>query len=663
MALHHTDLARMFDDTAAGDCTLRGATLQRWTAPVQSGLEIIVDRFADNSTNCAFARFCPTTAAILEISVDGSYSVATVAAGGWILRPTDSTCDLYWIPQSPKLRRLDDQGHILEHAPAASTGMEITSSRLALTLPVAGGEALDLVVWRIPAAESDFIEALDALTTLECQPYFLWSSHTTYSQPSDMYLHLVHGHVYENHEVWPRYWQVCSELDAYALYLVLSGLERATGKRLYTLLKRQVVFSVIARQAADGGWYHGEWTDSMESHFRLHTGGTLMLADFLEESDDDTVRTALTKAVDFSVRATDKLDHGVWFLHDSLEISEESAKTYPFHWVPGRAFGKSPTNMLILNTHLDTSVAVERYMRVTGDWKHAGLIGSARELTRVILDSRPAEWLYRMLFGAIDLTLLPKAAAQALPLPLRAIKRVAWKYLIPILPDVKARFPRIVMPGGFIDRSLAQAGMSYRYQPVNLMDLIRTRRIFDDAYLDELLTTSFAFTQESGIRMRWKELRGKEDDSLGFWCEALYHLCLSRNEPQYRAWLAEAMIDLSDNELGLSPSLLGANREAIPDSQQVGCPVPLDGRLRIANLSRNGIIEIVVVNPTTDEILLEWAKMPRLALEWASTDGPDSGAGIPPRGWLWGIGAAAMAPNSTTPARRDQSSALMKTAQ
>ena len=102
------------------------------------------------------------------------------------------------------------------------------------------------------------LPSLTTLGTLERQSYFLWSSHTTYERPADVYLHLVNGHVYENHEVWPKYRRVCSELDAYALYVTLGGLLRATGKRLYALLRTQIVTSVIDRQATDGGWYHGE---------------------------------------------------------------------------------------------------------------------------------------------------------------------------------------------------------------------------------------------------------------------------------------------------------------------------------------------------------------------------------------------------------------------
>lgn len=35
--------------------------------------------------------------------------------------------------------------------------------------------------------------------------------------------------------------------------------------------------SVMARQAADGGWYQGEWTDLMESHYRSHNSAMLKI--------------------------------------------------------------------------------------------------------------------------------------------------------------------------------------------------------------------------------------------------------------------------------------------------------------------------------------------------------------------------------------------------
>jgi hypothetical protein len=333
----------------------------------------------------------------------------------------------------------------------------------------------------------------------------------------------------------------------------------------------------------------------------------------------------------------------MWYLHDSLEENTETLKKYPFRFAASRALGKSPSNLLVLNTHLDTNIAMQRYRQVTGDAQHDALIASANATTKSILELRPAEWLYRPLFRAIGLTFLPVEKARALSLPLRVIKRIAWKYLVPKLPQIKARFPRLVMPGGFIERDLAQYGLSVRYQPVNLMDLVRTRHLFNETTLDDLLEESFAFTQRSGIKERWKEFKGKEDDSLGFWAEALYHHCLVKSDVLYRAWLAEAIMDLEDNGLGLSPSLLGANAEAITPAMQRPCPSPANSRIRLVNLSRGDFIELLVVNPSNQTIVLEWDTPPTDSMVWRGPDAvlpqnSERGPDIPPRSWLFGVG-------------------------
>ncbi len=603
--------------------------------------ELLLDRFDQSDAQCVFLRFINDIDDQLVLYVRGCYQIQAVTAGGWLLSPDTNEVDSYWFPRNPVLRSLDQDGHILSQSSAGIAGFTVNATSLAITLNTVADKAVDLVVWRIPFQEFELVRSLKELSTLELQRYFLWSSHTTYSRPADLYLHLVHGHVYENHEVWPKYWRVCSELDAYALYVTLTGLLRATGKRLYDLLRTQVVFSVIARQAEDGGWYHGEWTDQMESHYRLHAGAMHMLSAYYQETGEPVVGASLERAATFAAGRTERLDIGIWYLHDSLEANSESIQKYPFRIEPSRALGKSFNNLLVLNTHLDTNIAMERHRRVSGDARHAELIASAAATTRAIVALRPAEWLYRTLYRAIGLTFLPTEQAQKLPVLQRAIKRLAWKYLAPRLPRIKAWFPRLVMPGGYIERDLVQYGPSVRYQPVNLMDLVRTRRLFDDPGLDPLLRESFSYTRSSGLTRRWKEARGREDDSLGFWAEALYYLCLSSPEALYRAWLAEAMLDLEDNGLGQSPSLLGANAEAIPPADQRPCPIPTDASLRLANLSRGGQVEWLAVNPGDRPIPLKWLEEPCVTVVWRAQDGkmPNNEEAcpvIPLRGWLYG---------------------------
>lgn len=622
-------------------CVIDSPGFSREIFDLEGGGEVTRDRFAANAVEAIFLRCVGSVEARVRIGVSGQYRLEACVAGGWLLVPGDSSQLAYWIPQSPQIRRLDRDGHILAHKLAQFSGVDISPTSLALLVNISPDEVLDLAVWSFPANEQVFIQSLRSVSGLELQRYFLWSSHTVYARPADLYQHLVYGHVYENHEVWPKYWRVCSELDAYALYVTLTGLLRATGKRLYDLLRTQVVFSVIARQAEDGGWYHGEWSDRMESHYRLHAGAMHLLAAYCEETADPAAARSLQRAAAFAAQRTDRLDTGMWYLHDSLEADAEGIQRYPFRIQPSRALGKSPTNLLVLNTHLDTNIAMERQRRVSGDARHGELIASAAATTRAILALRPAEWLYRPLYRAIGLTFLPTEQAQKLPVLQRAVKRLAWKYLAQYLPRIKARYPRLVMPGGYIERDLVQYGPSVRYQPVNLMDLARTRRLFDDPGMEPLLRESFAYTRSSGLTRRWKEARGKEDDSLGFWAEALYHLCLAVPDLEYRGWLAEAMLDLEDNRLGQSPSLLGSNAEAIPPGEQWPCPIPADAALRVANLSRGGQGEWLVVNPEQRPLPLQWLVEPGEAVAWRAQDGTmpppeETGPMIPPRGWLHG---------------------------
>ncbi|HMN75629.1 MAG TPA: hypothetical protein PKC97_06155 [Burkholderiaceae bacterium] len=623
--------------------SLRGEGFARFR--LRGAAELVMDRLGPSAVECAAVRFPVGDGQRLTLGVTGGHQLLSVAAGGWLLTPMTDGLDAYWIPRPPMLRRLDEHGHILSQRPAGFAGFGVSAAGLAAHLEHPAGHVLDVVIWRLPADEVDLLRSLQDLTSLERQRYFLWSSHTAYARPADLYLHWVHGHVYENHEVWPKYWRVCSELDAYALYVTLTGLLRATGKKLYELLRIQVVFAVVDRQAADGGWYHGEWTDEMESHFRLHSAAMHLLAAHFEETRDAAVGAALARAAAFAATKTDRLESGAWYLHDSLELSTEAMQRYPFRYVHSRALGKAKSNLLVLNTHLDTNIAMARHRDVSGDGRHAELIASACATTRAVLALRPADWLYRPLFRVIGLTFLPTERARALPLPLRALKRVAWKHLVPWLPRIKSRLPRLVMPGGYIERDLTMRASSVRYQPVNLMDLIRTRRQFDDAAMDLLLAESFAFTHECGITARWKELKGKEDDALGFWAEALYHLALAKPDQRYRAWLAQAILDLEDNGLGLPPSLLGSNAEAVTPAQQCPCPNPVDPRLRVANLSRGEAIEWLIVNPTDQAIDLEWetppaveviwqAQAPSALAAWSAADSPK----MPARTSLHGVG-------------------------
>jgi hypothetical protein len=635
---------------AAAEPVLESPHFSRTRAVLPGGATLLRDAFANaEGAACCFVRLPAGAARVVRFVVDGRRELEACAAGGWLIQAGNQADPAYWVPQLPKLRSFDAHGRILREEPAEVVEFRVTPAGVALAVDVPADLHLDCVFWRLGASAGDLVADLRARLNVEGRRTYLWSSQTVYRCPADLYLYLIHGHVYQNARAWPRKWKFCSELDACELYTAFSGLELATGKGLYALLKRQLVLSVVSRQASDGAWYHGEWTDLMEWHARFHAGALLLLESALEERDDPVVRQSLARGAAFAASRTDRTDLGLWFLHDSLEQSAEAMqemvrqmvqRTGAGGWKPSRMLGKSATNKMVLNTHVDTTVALDRYRAITGDRQYDGLLASALQTTRALLALRPAETLYRIVYRAIGLTLLPVAKAERLPLPLRALKRATWRYLLPHVYRVKRAFPRIVMPGGFTERHLSPLHFDPKYHAVNVVDLARLWRRFPEPDIRSALDEATAFVTDTAILDYWAEDKPRQF-AIVVWADALYHLCLLDDSPDYRGHLADAMRRIVDAGLGYPASLLGANPEAVEATRRVGCPSPADARLGVANLCGARGKELIVVNPSTDGIELAWERDFGDDLVWTVGGQSEPAAGgfrlrVPARAWLWG---------------------------
>lgn len=610
---------------------------------------VISDRFPDiDEAACSFFRISSPSSQILRFTVKDINQIESCSAGGWLLKPNHHTSPIYWLPQAPILRTLDSNGRILSETPIAIVGIRVLSQELIFEIETEKNTVLDLTLWRFISDQSDFESELKDLLVLEKQSIFCWNSQTTYTTPSDLYRYLINGTVYTERFIWPRMWKIGSELDAYTLYVAMNGLELATAKKLYGLFKRQLVFSVIGRQEKDGGWYHGEWTDLMESHYRFHNGALLLLSAALEEEYDQTINDSLRKGAYFISLQVDQTDIGTWFLHDSLEKSPEMmdqlSKQTGSRWIPSRILGKSPTNKLILNTHLDSVVALCRYQEVTGDNQYSQQIASARSATKALLSLRPAEILYRLLYRLIDLTLLPASEAERLPLMFRALKRLTWMYISPNFYRLKRLFPRLVMPSGLIERHLSMPHSDFNYPAVNIMDLTRLQFCHPEEYLTEISNKAVKAIVESSITKYWAESKpgNRQQFALVVWIEALCNLCTLSRDLTYRRYIAEAIICAVDNGLGLPPVTLGGNPEATKVHTQKPCPSPNDHHLRVANLSCEGHLELLVVNSSENNIDLIWQRYENYNLAWKDPNGQlittaNSKISVPPRSWLLGL--------------------------
>lgn len=601
----------------------------RFSDALHPASSFLNDRIA--GTTCVFYRI---NNGRLAVAIEGGYSARSTPAGGWLLSPSGAAHPSYWLPGLPAARVMDADGHLLRERVALIDAVNVSAERLQISIAESHG-AVDMIAWRL--TDSSFVDELLDLASIERLAWYQWGSHTTFERPADLYKHLIHGHIYENRTQWPFNWKICSENDAHSLYVTLSGLFRATGKRIYDLLRKQVVLSVVDRLGEDGAFRHGEWSRNMECHYRLHASGIHLMLDYLAEHDDPTVADALQRSARFLAARPDKTDLGEWFLHDELEQSEAGMRQSPFTWKTSRVLGKSPTNMLVLNTHLDTLIGLDRYRRERGDRTLDELLESAHGAAMRVLALRPAEALYRLVAKLLYLTFLPPDKAARLPFLQRALKRVGWKWLAPRLHLLKTAFPRLVFPGGFIDRAVSLKGVADEYQTINLMDLLRFARRFPSPEIDTLAHEAIAFTHNSGLIDRWAGGKRNKAYALGFWAESLWHACLLYPDPRYRNWLGECMVRLELLKLGLPPSLLGANAEAISPNQQVSCPVMTDARLRVANLSHGAHREFVLANASREPVALAWVTPPDCPIEWITSDGQRTDAHmVPAGGWLTG---------------------------
>ncbi len=598
--------------------------------------EFTLDQFTP-SAQCLFIRLSkPGT---FNIRCDQAYAFTQLEAGGYIGIPDDPLAPVYWVPRPPTVRTINSDQSITHETAALISGLTLRDGDSSLQLLCPENAKLDLGIWKFTA--KNLAQQLRALSATEQQGSFLWGSHGCIKKPGDLYRHLINGGVYDLRFSWPHNKKCFSENEAHALYTAYSGLEQATGKTLYRFFQQQIVLSVIQRQAEDGAWYHGMWTDETECHYRLHTSALHLLMDEFDRTACHQVKTALEKGVAFLAQTHDPLDCGIWFLHDSLELSDKAMDSGPFQWIKSTTLGKRPSNMLVLNTHLDTTIAINRYQGLTSDRQYSQLIQSALDSTRTVLALQSANWLYKPLFQAINLTLLPTDKARQLAAPVRAIKRIAANYLIKKLPDIKARFPRLVMPNGYIDRELSLRTWAVDYQTINLMDLARYARAFPGELQDEILDKAMAFTHDIGLIQRYRELAPGKRYATGFWVEALYHRCLAKDDVKYRQWLAEAMLECHDLGFGMAPSLLGTNSEAIPFTQQCPYPVPANKELNIAVLAKPQGLELLIVNHSQDTIDVHWERKPEILMNWRDSKQQPLGNAalqIPPRQWVLGTG-------------------------
>jgi hypothetical protein len=313
-------------------------------------------------------------------------------------------------------------------------------------------------------------------------------------KPSAIWNYLINGSVYD-----PRSWKgidkrfKCQQC-AYAWWSYFCFLHEETGKKIYDVLQDEIAYSVLLDMSENGEWGHGYWSDDMETHARFHLDGIHLLISQYEKTRENIWLVAAERGMNFVFSHLTEFinEEDIWFLHDTLERQNSGlhARFKP------KIFGKKLESTLCLNTHLQALTVLSRLRHILPENSiYLGMFDKGMRALQKVLDHRTAEFFYRPLMSLIigNRVNVNKARNESCSAWDRLKNGLEWRLVQKIYWLLRRKFPRIVFPGGFIERDLNFSFFSEIYHIINLKDLLILYRREPFPWLYPYIKKGFAF--------------------------------------------------------------------------------------------------------------------------------------------------------------------------
>jgi len=184
----------------------------------------------------------------------------------------------------------------------------------------------------------------------------------------------------------------------------------------------------------------------------------------------------------------ERLDDGsLWFLHDTIEHSKS-------HHFKSTLFGKTSGNSLCINTHVQALTVLHRLHLAIPEKKiYAEMFEKGARALRRVLNYEPGEAVYRLLMFWV-MKYKTRSEAHSIwgrlknSLEGRIIRRIYWL--------VRRQFPRLVQPGGFIERDLTRTFALDSYHITNLKDLLTLYQQEPFIWLRPYIENGYAFVRK-----------------------------------------------------------------------------------------------------------------------------------------------------------------------
>ena len=371
-----------------------------------------------------------------------------------------------WLPVAPKVLLFDKHQRIVHSSKPRLFYKWDIYPHLKLDLLQSGriGEMVVVPYMIQEDPNGQFYDEIKSLTNVE-QRCYRKSDWFFAKAPSDIWNYLINGSLYD-----PRFHkgiekQYKCQQCAYSWWNYFGFLFKETEKKVYDILQNEVAFSILLDMSENGEWGHGYHSDELETHSRFHLDGIHLLISQYEKTGDGLWLDAAELGMGFIFsHLVDQLDDGSkWFLHDTIEYSRK-------HNVKSTLFGKNPGNSLCINTHVQALTVLFRLRHLIPDKKIYSEMfeNGARALHRV-LDYQPMEPIYRLLM----FMLIKYKTTRSSKFIIGKLGNVLMGLVIPrVYWSVRRKFPRIVYPGGFIERDISRVFFSDRYHITNIKDLL-----------------------------------------------------------------------------------------------------------------------------------------------------------------------------------------------
>lgn len=268
------------------------------------------------------------------------------------------------------------------------------------------------------------------------------------------------------------------EMDGYSLYLGLKCADYQMHKD-FSAERKLIVDAVVKRMKECAGfWQHGHWSEKEnEIHLRFTAAAIRLLVQARVDGvygDDDAIVGALKKHLSYH----QNLDFGVWFLHDTLELSV-AEQPHPSKPAKNKIWGKQGKNCLVLNTHIDTvatALDVLKHIPMSHEDRESieQLLDSALTVLARVLDSdlsRKAKW-FRCADSAVRSIFFKSFTAHD-----SKVKRMARggfrKAYFYARKHLQLFFPLYAWPDGYIGRDIGPIGTNFEYHYVTACDLAK----------------------------------------------------------------------------------------------------------------------------------------------------------------------------------------------